>query len=294
MRVGLSLEEFDAHVPPARIGEEVARLARRADEAGLASLWVNDHFLQVPHRGGPQAPLLEAFSVLNYVAALTSRIELGVLVCAVPYRPPAVLVKMVSSLDVLSSGRAWLGVGAGWYEEEAYSLGLPFPELPVRYELLEETIHVALAMWSGRQEPYLGQHFRLARPLDAPGPVRRPHPRILIGGGGERHTLRLVALYADACNLWAGDLDRLARKLAVLRAHCDEVGRPYEQIEKTALLRLALARQPRGDALTVQAAIDRLAPLDELGIGHVMVSLAGPFDQESVDLLGEVAKGVAR
>jgi alkanesulfonate monooxygenase SsuD/methylene tetrahydromethanopterin reductase-like flavin-dependent oxidoreductase (luciferase family) len=210
-------------------------------------------------------------------------------VSGVAYRHPGVLIKTVTTLDVLSGGRAWLGIGAAWNEMEARSLGIPFPALGERFDQLEETLRIAHQMWAGDERPFVGEQFRLDRPINSPASLRRPHPPILIGGGGERRTLRLVAQYADACNLFAFDRAAVTRKLDVLRRHCDELGRPYEDIEKTAMFRLNLSRHGTGGSLTPRAALDEVGAIGALGIDHLIVSLVGVHEPGNVELLGEVA-----
>jgi F420-dependent oxidoreductase-like protein len=290
MRIGLSLEDFTVPGGPSELRTTIGRIAREADEANLASFWVMDHFFQIPFIGDPEREMLEGYSVLSYVAGLTSRIELGTMVTGVSYRHPGVLVKTVTTLDVLSGGRAWLGIGAAWNEMEARSLGIPFPPLGERFDQLEETLRIAHQMWSGDERPFVGERYRLERPINSPAALRRPHPPILIGGGGERRTLRLVAQYSDACNLFAFDPSAVTRKLDVLRRHCDEIGRPYEEIEKTAMLRLNLSPGGTGGSLTPRAAIDQVHALGELGIDHLIVGLVGVHEPGNVTLLGEVAR----
>src|SRR5918997_4223294 len=224
MKFGITIPRFLAPGGVPGIAPELAGIARDADQAGLDSLWVMDHFFQIPMVGAAEEPMLEGYSTLAYVAGVTERIHLGTLVTGVTYRHPGLLIKTVTTLDVLSGGRAWLGIGAGWYEREHLGLGVPFPALSERFERLEETLQIAQHMWSGVDGPYEGKHYQLAETLSQPMPLSTPHPRIMIGGGGEQKTLRLVARYADACNLFGmpGDegLATLSRKLNVLRAHC--------------------------------------------------------------------------
>jgi F420-dependent oxidoreductase-like protein len=290
VRIGLSLDDFTVPGGPAQIAQTVGRIARDADEAGIASFWVMDHFFQIPFIGPPEREMLEGYSVLSYVAGMTSRIELGTMVTGVAYRHPGILVKTVTTLDVLSGGRAWLGIGAAWNEMEARSLGIPFPPIGQRFHQLEETLRIALHMWAGDEQPFDGQEFHLERPLNSPNSLRRPHPPILIGGGGERRTLRLVAQYADACNLFAFDPTAVAHKLEVLRGHCEEVGRPFDAIEKTAMLRFNLSRDGAGGSVTPREAVERVHALGELGVDHLIVSLEAVHTPGTVDLLGEVAQ----
>jgi F420-dependent oxidoreductase-like protein len=289
MRIGLSLEDFTVPGGPANLRSTIGRIARDADEANLASFWVMDHFFQIPFIGEPEREMLEGYSVLSYVAGLTSRIELGTLVTGVAYRHPGVLIKTVTTLDLLSGGRAWLGIGAAWNEMEARSLGIPFPPLGERFDQLEETLRIAHQMWAGDERPFAGDQFQLDRPINSPASLRRPHPPILIGGGGERRTLRLVAQYADACNLFAFDPSAVTRKLDVLRRHCEELGRPYEEIEKTAMLRMNLSRGGTGGSVSPRTALDQVLALGEIGIDHLIVSLVGVHEPGNVELLGEVA-----
>lgn len=239
MKLGITVPRFVSDRGSEGIGQEFAGIARDADQAGLNSLWVMDHFFQIPGVGEAEEPMLEGYATLSYAAGVTERITLGTLVTGVNYRHPGILVKTVTTLDVLSGGRAWLGIGAGWYEREHQGLAIPFPGTSERFERLEETVQIALQMWSGDTGPYEGRHYHLAETLCRPLPMATPRPPIMIGGGGEQKTLRLVARYADACNLFArpGDegMAELRHKLDVLRAHCEREGRPYEAIEKTVL-----------------------------------------------------------
>src|SRR5689334_4500208 len=225
MRIGLQIPDFTWPGGPAELGGELATVARTADEAGFEFLAVMDHFFQIPVIGPPEQDMLEAYTTLGFLAAHTSRTKLITVVTGVAYRHPGVLAKMISTLDVLSGGRAWLGIGAAWNEQEARGLGVPFPGLAERFERLEETLRICLHMWAGDESPFEGKHFRLEHPLNVPAPLTKPHPPIMIGGGGERKTLRLVARYADACNLF--DTPQLEHKLQVLREHCERVGRDY-------------------------------------------------------------------
>jgi F420-dependent oxidoreductase-like protein len=242
MKIGLQIPKFTWPDGPEGLAARLAEIARTADEVGFASIWVMDHFFQLPGLGQADEPMLEGYSALSYLAAVTQRARLGTLVTGAIYRQPGFLVKQVTNLDVLSGGRAYFGVGAGWYEREAKGLGFPFPPLKVRFEWLEETLQIAHQMWSGRVEPFVGRHFRLEEPICSPMPLSLPHPPILIGGMGERKTLRFVAQYADACNLFLrSGYDTLRHKLDVLRQHCEDAGRPYEEIERTTLGTVHLA-----------------------------------------------------
>ena len=235
MDLGLHYWNFSAPGNPQRIADTLAAAAQTAEEAGFAEFSVMDHYFQIEQRARAGEPMLEAYTTLGYVAALTRRIRLAVLVTGVMYRHPGLLAKIVSTLDVLSGGRAQLGIGASWYEREQRGLGVPFAPTAERFERIEETLQICLQMWSNNNGPYLGKHYQLAETLCVPAPLSRPRPSILIGGGGERKTLRLVARYADACNLPASSPDDVTHKLDVLRAHCDAEGRDYNTIRKTAI-----------------------------------------------------------
>jgi len=236
MKIGLSIGDFTWEGGPARLGNTLSQIARTADQAGFDSIWVMDHFWQIRMNGPEHHDMLEGYSALAYMAAVTSRAKLGTMVTGAVYRYPGILAKTVTTLDVLSGGRAWLGIGAAWNEAESRGLGIPFPPIKERFERLEDTLQICLQMWEGKQgseKRFAGTHYTLERPLNSPQSLSRPHPPILIGGGGERKTLRLVAQYAQACNLFP--TPELPHKLEVLREHCTAVGRNYDEIEKTAM-----------------------------------------------------------
>jgi len=262
MKVGVHVLSFTWPGGPQRLAHGLTRVAQAAEDNGFDKLSVMDHLWQVAHNGPPEHAMLEAYTALGYLAARTTRIRLLALVTAVVYREPGLLAKAVTTLDVLSEGRAWLGIGAASFEEEARGLGLPFPPARQRFERLEEALQICLQMWGDDDGPYAGRHYRLARTLNSPQPLTRPHPPILIGGAGEKRTLRLVAQYAQACNLFAGP--DLAHKLDVLRGHCDALGRDYDQIEKTVSGPL----DPGPGGQNVNALIGRMRELAKLGITH--------------------------
>jgi F420-dependent oxidoreductase-like protein len=286
MRLGLQVPNFTWPGGQANLGDTFGLIAERAERAGLYSMWVMDHFFQIRGVGPSENEMLEGWSALAFAAGRTNRIKLGTMVTGVTYRHPGILVKTATTLDVLSHGRAYLGIGAAWNEEEHRGLGVPFPPLAERFERLEETLQIALQMWSGDEKPYEGKHYQLARPLNSPQAVQKPHPPILIGGGGERKTLRLVAQYGDACNLFArlGN-DQLQHKLDILRDHCQSVGRPYEQIEKTTLDSFSLTRDGRDGTTTPAQAIEQFAALAAMGIDQAIFSLRNVHDLEPFDLL---------
>jgi F420-dependent oxidoreductase-like protein len=236
MHLDLHVSRFDWAGGDAGIGPGVADLARRAESIGVRTLSFMDHFFQMDRIAPAEHPMLEGYTALGFVAGGTQRLRLRLLVTGVTYRYPGVLAKTITTLDVVSSGRAELGIGAAWYEREHRALGVPFPPVAERFERLEEAIQICVQMWSPDNGPYRGRHYQLDETLCSPMPVSRPRPRILIGGGGERKTLRLVAQYADACNI-VGTLDDVAHKIDVLRRHCDSVGRDPNEIEVTAMLR---------------------------------------------------------
>jgi len=241
---------------------------------------------QIPNVGPVEDEMLEGWSALAFAAGRTNRIRLGTMVTGVTYRYPGLLAKTATTLDVLSHGRAYLGIGAAWNEEEHKGLGVPFPPVAERFERLEETLKIVHQMWSGNQEPFNGKYYHLERLLNSPQPVQKPHPPILIGGTGERKTLRLVAQYGDACNIFARlGKDELRRKLDVLRKHCSEVGRPYEEIEKTTLDSLMITRDGREGSITPAQAIEQFAELASLGIDQAIFSLRNVHDLEPFDLL---------
>lgn len=280
MRIGLQVPSFTFPGGPEQIAPTFGRMAREADQGGLSSFWVMDHFFQITGVGPAEEPMLEGYSALAYAAALTERITLGTMVTGVTYRHPGILVKTVTTLDVLSGGRAWLGIGAAWNEEESRGLGVRFPPTAERFERLEETLRLAHQMWKGDESAFEGEHYRLERPLNSPPALRRPHPPVLVGGGGEKKTLRFVAKYADACNLFDGD--ELPRKLEVLREHCEREGRDYADIEKTSLALLP-------GSPSVDEVVDVVGRAAERGVDQVIFSQA-----TGQDLAGVLAEAAAR
>jgi len=236
MRLGLHYWNYSSPPEPGMIAPTLMETARIAEQAGVASITVMDHFFQIELAGSPDEPMLEGYTTLGYVAAQTERMRLGLLVTGVMYRYPGVLAKIVTTLDVLSGGRARLGLGASWYEREQRALGVPVVAVAERFERLEETLQICMQMWSDNNGPYQGRHYQLAETLCVPPPISRPRPPILIGGGGEKKTLRLVARYADACNVFGTSPADVAHKLDVLREHCAAENRDYDSIEKTVLV----------------------------------------------------------
>jgi F420-dependent oxidoreductase-like protein len=235
VKLGLHYWNYSIPSDPAEMAATLSETARIADEAGFSGFSVMDHYFQMEHTGSAAEPMLEAYTTLGYVAAMTERMTLGVLVTGVMYRHPGLLAKIVTTLDVLSGGRGRLGVGASWYEREQVGLGVPVVPVAERFERLEETLQICLQMWSDDNGPFNGRHYQLAETLCVPQPLSRPHPPILVGGGGEKKTLLLVARYADACNVFGSSPADVAGKLDVLRSHCEAEGRDYDRIEKTVL-----------------------------------------------------------
>jgi F420-dependent oxidoreductase-like protein len=281
MKIGLHVSDFSWPSGPSGLAADLAKVAAAAEHAGFARLSVMDHVWQIGVIGPPEHEMLEAYTTLGFLAAQTSKVQLSAWVTAVVYREPGLLAKMVSTLDVLSGGRAMLGIGAAWNEPEARGLGLDFPPVAERFERLEEALQICLQMWSDDDGPYEGKHYQLERTLSSPQPLTRPHPPILIGGGGEKKTLRLVAQYAQACNLFAGP--DLEHKLDVLQAHCRTVGRDYDEIEKTVMLPL----DPGENGEHVDQLLVRLRALADLGISEVHSSVPNVSRITPIDLIGE-------
>jgi F420-dependent oxidoreductase-like protein len=288
VRIGASIADFSGTSGP-RLGSDLAAVGRALDDAGFDIIGVMDHFFQIAMIGPAEDDMPEAYTTLGYLAASTSRARLLTVVTGVPYRHPGVLAKIVTTLDVLSGGRAWLGIGAAWYEQEARALGIPFPPLAERFEQLEEALQICLQMWSGDETPFRGEYFQLDWPLNHPQAITRPHPPIMIGGAGERKTLRLVAQYAQACNLFFPG-PQLPHKLEVLRAHCEAQGRDYDEIEKSVLFHLDVGN--RGER--AGEVIDELGKLAELGVGTAICNVARIWDREPIDIIGsEIIPAVA-
>ena len=282
MKLGLQIPSFTWPGGAEQIPSTLVRIGQAAEEAGFTSLWVMDHFFQIEMIGKADEPMLEGYSVLNCLASATRRIRLGTLVTGVIYRYPGILIKTVTTLDVLSGGRAYFGVGAAWYEHEAKALGVPFPPLKERFDRLEETVQIALQMWSGKIQSYDGKHYHLTQTLNVPQPLSKPHPPIMIGGAGEKRTLPLVAKYADACNLYAFEnTDALRAKLEVLHHNCDAIGRPFEEIERTAIGALDL----RPGHVSARDAIEYCRRISDAGIQHFIVSLPGDYELTPVELM---------
>ncbi|HVA24986.1 MAG TPA: LLM class F420-dependent oxidoreductase [Chloroflexota bacterium] len=285
MKLGLQVPDFTFPGGSVQLGSDLGKIARAAEDAGFASFWVMDHFFQIENVGPVDHEMLEAYSTLAYVAALTKRMRLGAMVTGVTYRYPGILAKTVTTLDVLSGGRAMLGIGAAWNEREHNGLGVPFPAVSERFERLEEALQIVLQMWSGEVRSFDGKHYHLTETLNSPEALSKPHPPILIGGSGEKKTLRLVAKYADACNLFGGDASVLTHKLDVLRRHCDDLGRDYDAIERTVIGWANLTRDGSTDSVTPAQLVDTLASLAELGIQQAIYSFGNVSNLEAIEIV---------
>jgi F420-dependent oxidoreductase-like protein len=285
LELGLHIADFTWTGGAAALGPALARHARTAEAAGITRITVMDHFWQIRGVGPAGNEMLEAYTALGFLAAHTQTVRLHTLVTGVIYRQPALLAKAVTTLDVLSGGRAGLGVGAAWNEDESIGLGFGFPPVAERFERLEESLQICLQMWSGSEAPYEGKQYQLGRTLNSPQSLQRPHPFLMIGGGGERKTLRLVAQYADACNIGASPT--AGHKLDVLRQHCDDAGRDYDQIEKTTIFRI--------DPATTKDDIVRIATgMKDLGFTTAYVYASGITEPATIiDLMAEALPELA-
>lgn len=289
MHIGLQIPNFTYPGGVPTLQQDLKNIVQTADQGGFYSIWVMDHFFQIQFIGPAELNMLEGYSALSYFAGITDRVKLGTLVTGVVYRHPGVLVKTASTLSVLSGGRAYLGIGAAWNEQEALGLGIPFPPTKVRFEMLEETLQIAHKMFADEATPFDGKHFKLAQPINHPLPLSKPP--ILIGGGGEQKTLRLVAQYADACNLFArmGDA-ALQQKLDALKAHCDKLGRDYNAIEKTALNSVHLA--PGQDSAA--GVIRECEQLAKLGFSHIIFNMPNTYEIKPLEVFAkEIIPAVA-
>jgi F420-dependent oxidoreductase-like protein len=269
MDVGIHMLNFTLPGGPGALRDHVAGTAEAAEEAGCTLFTFMDHYFQMEAFTRSEDPMLEGYTALGFVAGRTETMELGLLVTGVTYRYPGLLAKIVTTLDVLSGGRAMLGLGAAWYEREHLGLGVPYPPIAERFERLEETLQICLQMWSGDDGPYEGTHYRLAETICQPKPVQQPRPRIMVGGGGEKKTLKLVARYADANNLFATSPDEVKHKLDVLAEHCEREGRDPAEIQNTTLTRVAI------DA-DVDELVATMAQYAAIGMQHVQIVPLGP------------------
>lgn len=271
MKIGLQIPSFKYPGGTAAIRPKLKEIVTTAEESGFYSLWVMDHYYQIKGLFGEAYtdPMLEAYTTLGYFAGLTEKAHLGVLVTGVIYRHPAVLMKIVNTLDILSGGRAYLGIGAAWYEDEAKGYGIPYPSTSERFEQLEDNLKLAKALWAGDETAFDGKHFSAPAITNNPRPLSSPHPRIMIGGTGPNKTLRMVAQYADACNIadWNG-IENMQKALNMLRKHCDTLGRDYDAIEKTCLCTAHLSGKD-----TVESTINRIKELSAMGFTHAIFNM---------------------
>jgi F420-dependent oxidoreductase-like protein len=285
MKFGLQVSSFTWPGGAAAIGQTLARVTRIADEVGFDSIWVMDHFFQIRGLGPPEAPMLDGQTALGFMVANSERARIGLLVGGVHYRSPGLWIKATTTLDVLSGGRAWFGIGAGWNVHESKGLGFAFPPLGERFEWLEDTLEMAHAMWSGGSGTgarFDGRRVTATHLINSPQAISRPRVPILVGGGGERKTLRLVAQYADACNIF-GRPELLRHKLAILREHCERLGRPYDEIEKTTLSNVDLERESTDEV------VERFGALGDAGAQHIIFSVRGVADTTKLErIAGEV------
>jgi F420-dependent oxidoreductase-like protein len=282
VRIGIHYANFTHPDWQHQLRDRLTETARVADQGGAALLTVMDHYFQMEQMGGPPEPMLEGYTTLGYLAGQTENVRLSLLVTGTTYRHPGLLAKIVTTLDVLSGGRAMLGLGAAWYDREHAALGVPFPPTAERFERMEETLQIVRQMWSDDNGPYDGRHYRLAETWCVPQPVQQPHPPILIGGGGERKTLRLVAQYADACNIFPEGTDGVRHKLDVLRRHCDDAGTDFDRIERTCAFAFTA---DDGGPVTAQL-IDQLRWLAGLGVETVIGRVEGNDPRPAIELLG--------
>ena len=288
MKFGLQISSFTWPGGPAQLAPTLARVVRAADDAGFDSIWVMDHFFQIRVVGRPEEPMLDGMTALGYMAAHSDRARIGLMVGGIHYRQPALWIKATTTLDVLSGGRAWFGIGAAWNQEESAALGFPFPSLGTRFEMLEDTLRMAHAMWSGErgtEEDFTGHHVRATRLLNSPQALSRPRIPIMIGGGGEQKTLRLVAKYGDACNVFGGP-EKLHHKFSVLKRHCEDLGRPYGDIERSALQNVHVDANGAGGAETPAQVTERFAELGDAGAQTIVFSVRDVWQTDKLDLLG--------
>ena len=288
MKIGLQVSSFSWPGGPQAIAPTLARIAQAADEVDFDSIWVMDHFFQIRSVGPATEPMLEGWTTLGFLAGLTKHARLGLMVGGIHYRTAGLWAKAATTLDVLSGGRAWLGIGAAWNEEESRGLGFPMPPLGVRFEMLEEMLQITHALWTGErgtEGAFAGRHYQATRLLNSPQVLTRPHPPIMIGGGGEQKTLRLVAQYADATNVF-GDGPRLAHKYAVLREHCERLGRPYAEIERSTLQTISVSVDGAGHTSTPAQLVDQFGELADAGVQHVILGVRGVEDLRQLELLG--------
>jgi F420-dependent oxidoreductase-like protein len=285
MRLGLQLPSFTYPGGTPELGSHLVEIAQAAEAAGFESLWVMDHLFQLPEDtgwGGPEEPMLESYASLGFLAGVTSRIRIGALVGCAVFREPGLLLKSATTVDVLSGGRLTFGIGAGWYEREALGLGIPWPDRRERFARLEEVLRLARQVWRDDRSPFRGRHYALAEPIIRPQPVSRPHPPIMVGGNGERRTMRLVAAYADACNFLVLEPDEIRGRLDALRRHCDAAGRDANEIEITALDEVDL----RPGRMSTRDVVARANAQAAAGVQHLIVNIPDVWDVRHLERIG--------
>jgi len=282
MQLGLQLSNFTWKGRGPKLGENLGLISKTAEDVGYSSIWVMDHLYQIPQVGAAQMEMLEAYTALGFIAAHTKTAGLGTMVTGVTYRHPGMLAKQVTAVDVLSGGRGWLGIGAAWFEREHVGLGIPFPPLKERFERLEETLQICLQMWSRDDGAFEGKHYQLRETLNSPQSLTKPHPPILVGGSGEKKTLKLVAKYADACNVRGDSVEAVKHRLEVLRGHCEAVGRNYDDIQKTVLLRLDVGE----DGTKAGEAVEQLGRFAEAGAQTAIGYLVGVDKMTPLEVVG--------
>ena len=288
MKFGLQVPSFTYPGGTPEIAPTLERIVRTADDAGFDSIWVMDHLFQIRSVGAVDEPMLEGWTALGWIAAMTRRARLGLMVGGIHYRDPGIWVKAATTLDVLSGGRAWLGLGAAWNQEESAGLGFEFPPLGTRFEMLEETLQIAHEMFEGElgsQRGLQGRHYRPTRLLNSPQSISRPRVPIMIGGGGERKTLRLVAQYGDATNVFGGP-EKIHHKWEVLRRHCEAVGRPFDEIERSTLQGVRISKDGSGGNETPDQVIERFGELGDAGAQHILFSVRDVWQTDKLELLG--------
>jgi F420-dependent oxidoreductase-like protein len=283
MKLGLQIPYFTWPGGAPELRPKLGEIVRTAESAGYDSIWVMDHHFQIPMVGAAELDMLEAYTTLGFIAGQTSRVGVGTLITGVTYRHPGILIKQVTTLDVLSGGRAWLGIGAAWFEREHLGLGVPFPPLKERFERLEEALQIANQMWSDDHNgPFEGKHYQLAETINVPQALSKPRPRIMVGGGGEKKTLRLVAKYADACNIPGMDPGEVSRKLEILRQHCEREGRNYDDIEKTVITVMNVGP----DGSQAGQLIEQLGRFSEVGVQAAIGALTGVENIKPIEVMG--------
>jgi F420-dependent oxidoreductase-like protein len=289
MKFGIQIDSFTWPGRTPELGPTFERVVRTADDVGYDSIWVMDHFFQIRGVGPEEDPMLEGMTALGFAAAITKRARLGLMVGGIHYRLPALWIKSTTTLDVLSGGRAWFGIGAAWNESESRALGFPFPPLGRRFEMLEETLRMAHEMWQGERgsgAAFQGRHYQAGRLMNSPQSISRPRVPIMVGGGGEQKTLRLVAQYADACNVGWGNPESIHHKIEVLRGHCETIGRPLDEIEITTLMDVDVSASGARGLPSPDRLVQQIGELADVGVDHLLMSVPQVHDTSKLEILG--------